>query len=58
MERFFHSFKGECIEGASFQTRAQASSCAFEYIECFYNRSRRHSTLHYMSPLMYEQQMC
>lgn len=58
MESFFHSFKGECIEAESFQTRAQARSSTFEYIECFYNRSRRHSTLHYMSPLMYEQQMC
>jgi putative transposase len=58
MESFFHSFKGECIEGASFQTRAQARSSTFEYIECCSNRSRRHSTLHYLSPLMYEQQMC
>ncbi len=58
MESFFHSFKGECIDGESFQTRAQARSSTFEYIECFYNRSRRHSTLQYMSPLMYEQLMC
>ena len=58
MESFFHSFKGECIDGQSFQTRAQARSMTFEYIECFYNRTRRHSTLQYMSPLMYEQQMC
>jgi len=55
---FFHSFKGECIDGESFQTRAQARSATFEYIECFYNRTRRHSTLQYMSPLMYEQVMC
>lgn len=58
MESFFHSFKGECIDGESFQTRAQARSITFEYIECFSNRTRRHSTLHYMSPLMYEQLMC
>lgn len=57
-ESFFHSFKGECIDGESFQTRAQARSTTFEYIEGFYNRTRRHSTLQYMSPLMYEQQMC
>ena len=38
--------------------RAQARSTIFEYIECFYNRTRRHSTLQYMSLLMYEQLMC
>ena len=58
MESFFHSFKGECIEAQSFQTRAQARSSTFDYIETFYNRRRRHSTLHYLSPLAYEQQMC
>ncbi len=58
MESFFHSFKGECIESESFQTRAQARSTTFDYIEGFYNRTRRHSTLNYMSPLSYEQVMC
>jgi putative transposase len=58
VESFFHSFKGECVDGASFQTRAQARGCTFDYLECFYNRTRRHSTLHYMSPLEYEQLMC
>lgn len=58
MESFFHSFKGECIDGQSFQTRAQARSSTFDYIECFYNRTRRHSTLDYLSPLEYEQVMC
>lgn len=57
MESFFHSFKGECIEGQSFQTRAQARSVTFDYIETFYNRVRRHSTLQYVSPLIYEQSM-
>ena len=58
MESFFHSFKGECIDGEYLQTRAQARCMTFEFIECFYNRARRHSTLHYMSPLEYEQVMC
>jgi putative transposase len=57
-ESFFHSFKGECVDCQSFQTRAQARSSTFDYIECFYNRTRRHSTLHYLSPLAYEQLMC
>jgi putative transposase len=58
MESFFHSFKGECRDGQSFQTRAQARSSTFDYIETFSNRTRRHSTLHYSSPLAYEQVMC
>jgi len=58
MESSFHSFKGECIDSQSFQTRAQARSSTFDYIETFYNRTRRHSTLQYMSPLIYEQLMC
>jgi putative transposase len=56
-ESFFHSLKGECIERESFQSRAHARKSTFEYIETFYNRIRRHSTLQYMSPLMYEQVM-
>lgn len=58
MESFFHSFKGECIEGLSLQTRTQARSIIFEYLETFYNRTRRHSTLQYLSPLAYEQLRC
>jgi putative transposase len=50
MESFFHSFKGECIDGEYLQTRAQARSITFEFIECFSNRTRRHSPLHSMSP--------
>jgi len=57
-ESFFHSFKGECIDGESFQTRALARSTTFDDIECFYNRTRRHSTLQYVSPFQYEQLMC
>lgn len=43
-ESFIHSFKGECIDHESFQSRAQARNGTFEYIETFYNRTRRHST--------------
>jgi putative transposase len=55
---FFHSFKGECVDSQSFQTRAQARSSTFDYLETFYNRTRRNSTLEYLSPLAYEQLMC
>ncbi len=51
MESFFHSLKGECLDSQSFQTRVQARSVTFEYIETFYNcRILRHSTLQYLSP--------
>ena len=56
-ESFFHSLKGECLDQETFQSRAQARSTTFDYIETFYNRTRRHSTLQYMSPLMFEQEM-
>ena len=58
MESFFHSFKGECLDGQSFLTRAQGRLVTFDYIETFYNRTRRHSTLQYLSPVAYEQLMC
>jgi len=57
-EAFMQSFKGECIDDASFQSRAQARNCTFEYLETFDHRTRRHSTLAYMSPIMSEQWMC
>jgi putative transposase len=57
MESFFSTLKGECIDRQDFQSRQEARLVIFEYIECFYNRERRHSTLHYLSPVAYEQQM-
>jgi len=50
MESFFSTLKGECVERSSFASRQEARQAIFEYIECFYNRVRRHSTLKYMSP--------
>ena len=57
-ESLFHSLKGECVDREVFQTRAQARRAIFDYLEGFYNRTRRHSTLQSMSPVMYEQMMC
>jgi putative transposase len=57
-ESFFGTLKTECVEGVSFQSRAQARQAIFEYTECFYNRIRRHSSLGYKSPAVYEQLMC
>jgi putative transposase len=55
MESFFGTLKEECVERQSYQTRAEARSSVFEYIEMFYNRQRRHSSLGYVSPIIYEQ---
>ena len=55
-ESFFHSLKVEWLSFMRFSTRQQARSAIFEYIEIFYNRQRRHSSLGYMSPVQFEQQ--
>ena len=55
MESFFGTLKEECVERQIYQTRAEARSSVFEYIEVFYNRQRIHSSLDYVSPVTYEQ---
>jgi transposase InsO family protein len=54
-ESWFGSFKNERIHGERFTTRAAMKAMAFEYIEVFYNRKRRHSTLGYKSPEQFMQ---
>jgi putative transposase len=49
-ESFLNSLKDERVHGASYQTRDEARTNIFEYIEIFYNRSRRHSALGGKSP--------
>ena len=53
MESFFSTLKSECLTG-QFQTRAQARSAIFEFIEVWYNRHRLHSSLGYLSPEEFE----
>lgn len=54
VESLFGRFKSELIHLADFETRAQGREEIFEYIEAFYNRQRRHSSLGYVSPAEYE----
>jgi putative transposase len=54
MESFFASLKKELTRGELFATREEARASLFEYIEVFFNRMRRHSSLGYMSPAEYE----
>ena len=49
-ESFFNSLKNERVHGARYGTRAEAETDLFDYIEMFYNRRRRYSTLGYASP--------
>lgn len=55
-ESFFATLKRELADGADWPTRDVARTAVFEYIEVWYNRRRRHSTLDYLSPEQYEQQ--
>lgn len=52
-ESFFNSYKNERVHGTRYATRAEAIADAFDYIEPFYNRRRRHSTLGGASPVKF-----
>ena len=54
MESLFGRLKTELVHPTEFQTRAHACEEIFEYIESFYNRQRRHSSLGYLSPAAFE----
>ena len=54
-ESFFNSLKNERVHGTRYETRADATADLSDYIEVFYNRSRRHSTLGYKSPIRFLQ---
>ena len=53
-ESFFHSLKIEAIHGERFTTRESVRTAVFEYIETYYNATRRHSTSDNTSPVKYE----
>lgn len=54
MESFFGTLKDECVKETFYASHEEARSELFIYIETYYNRIRRHSTLGYVSPLQYE----
>jgi len=56
MESFFSSLKTERIGKKVYRTRTQAKADVFDYVECFYNPTRRHSTLGYLSPIDFERE--
>ena len=56
-ESFFSTLEFELLMKNDWHTREQARRAIFRYIETWYNRKRRHSTLGYVSPAEYEQQL-
>ena len=55
-ESFFATLEFELLMKHDWHTRAEARRGIFQYIEGWYNRRRRHSTLGYLSPAAYEEQ--
>jgi putative transposase len=56
-ESFFATLEVELLEGAEGWTKAEARSEIFEFIEIWYNRQRRHSSIGYLTPAEYDQQL-
>jgi transposase InsO family protein len=54
MERHSRLLKRELLLGNVFYTRQERRGQIFEYLEVFYNRQRRYSTLGYKAPLEFE----
>jgi transposase InsO family protein len=58
VESFFATLKTELIHRAVWPARQHAKTAIFHYLESFYNRLRRHSTLDYRSPAEFEADHC
>lgn len=56
-ESFFGRYKTSTVGDEVFFDEAAARSNAFEYIEVFYNRFRKHSSLGYKSPVQFEEKI-
>ncbi len=56
-ESFFSTLEFELVMKHDWRTRAEARRAIFRYIETWYNRKRRHSTLGDISPAEYENQL-
>ena len=58
VESFFATLTKELLDDHEFDTRDQARREIFEFIEIWYNRKRRHSSLGYRSPDEYDRELC
>ena len=50
MKSFFHTLKVELVHNERYETRKKAKTSIVEYLECYYNRRRRHSAINYRPP--------
>lgn len=57
IESLFSRFKAEIKDEGKFRDLADAWTKCFEYIECYYNTIRKHSSLGYKSPLQFEREL-
>ncbi|MFG2091888.1 IS3 family transposase, partial [Spirillospora sp. NPDC048824] len=55
IESFWGSMQLELLDTRKWQTRAELAAAVFEWIECWYNPFRRHSSLEMLSPVDYEE---
>jgi putative transposase len=55
VESFFGSLKTERVKDKIYESFEEAKKDIFNYIEIFYNRKRRHASLGYVSPVVYEE---
>jgi putative transposase len=53
-ESFFATIKGEMLDHESFETRAEATAAIADYVDGFYNVTRLHSSIGYVSPIEFE----
>lgn len=56
-ESFFSTVKIELLDRQQWAAGEKVNPALFDYIECFYNRKRRHSSLNYQSPAQFEKQL-
>lgn len=54
MESFWSSMQIELLDRKRWKTRLELTNAIFDYVEVFYNRQRRHSSLDYVSPVEFE----
>ena len=57
IESFWSTLKYEVVYHQRFTTYAAARTAIFDYVETFYNRTRLHSSLAYLSPIKFESQL-
>ena len=56
-ESFFHTLKTELVYNERYKTKEAAKASIFHYIETYYNRVRRHSSIGTRAPLVFEEQL-